>query len=936
MKYSIRSLRRSSPFRLEVLEDRSVPSTVYADSHLPLGATLASLGARLTDDRDSSGTLSVGDQVTVALGDTGETAKLTFGEAAVSGDVGSAFGTIQDAVNFAAAGDTVQIAPGTYAENVTVGQSLMLEGSTGTAADVVIAPTTGTGVSVSADGVTVRDLSISGAADGVAATAAAAGLTLMDVVSDGNANDGVKLAAAGGTTTLTDVTVNGNGSAGLDLTGTAGSKLTVSGLTDTNNTGAGITIAGFSAVDLTNVTLTGNGAANSLGASAGGTINFTATTGTTPFAITASGSQLQFTSQGAGGNVVNEPIAVVGAAALNLTGGGGADTFAITPAATGGATISVNGGLPSSAIAGTAGDTLNLLLSGITGTNFTTTFLNGFTGSMSSTGHENVAFSGIESFAGGAAISGTVFNDANGNGSQNGNNEMGLAGITVGLDVDADGTADVTTTTDPSGRFSFTGLPPGTYRMRVVPPAGAAITTSLPADISAILGGTTTGLTFGLHFGGGTTGTSTVTGIAFSDVNKNGIKDSGEVGVNLLTVFLDLNGNGKLDRNEPSTVTSTVNGVAGSFTLTSNVVGGSAQVRVVQKPGFLENTTNAAVSLVAGATETVDVGVSTHLPPQATPAKRFAVGIVQNLEAKAGIFDGDGKEDFSVSVPGSFPGGVRVATGDVTGDGVDDVIVASGPGTVASVTVFDGVTHKQIFTTNPFGSFTGGAFVTVGDVTGDGTADLIITPDEGGGPRVVVIRGGDFQTILSFFGIDDPNFRGGARAGFGDMNGDGRMDLLVAAGLGGGPRVSVFDGAALAGGRFSHVINDFFAFDPVLRNGVFLAGGDVDGDGIDDLIIGAGPGGGPRVLVLSGATLLNQGIAAAIASPLDNFFAGDANNRGGVRVASKDLDGDGRMDIVTGDGNSGQVTGFRGDDGSKLFNFNEQDDRANTDGIFVG
>ncbi|HXD88267.1 MAG TPA: VCBS repeat-containing protein, partial [Urbifossiella sp.] len=432
------------------------------------------------------------------------------------------------------------------------------------------------------------------------------------------------------------------------------------------------------------------------------------------------------------------------------------------------------------------------------------------------------------------------------------------------------------------------------------------------------------------------TGTSTVTGIAFSDVNKNGIKDSGEVGVNLLTVFLDLNGNGKLDHNEPSTVTSTVNGVAGSFTLTSNVVGASAPVRVVQKPGFLENTTNATVSLVAGATETVDVGVSTRLPPQATPAKRFAVGIVQNLEAKAGIFDGNGKEDFSVSVPGNFPGGIRVATGDVTGDGVDDIIVGSGPGTVASVTVFDGVTHKQIFSTNPFGSFTGGTFVTVGDVTGDGTADIIVTPDQSGGPRVVVIRGGDFQTMLSFFGIDDPNFRGGARAGFGDMNGDGRMDLLVAAGLGGGPRVSVFDGAALVTGRFTHVINDFFAFDPILRNGVFLAGGDVDGDGIDDLIVGAGPGGGPRVLALSGATLLNQGIAAAIASPLDNFFAGDANNRGGVRVTAKDLDGDGRMDIVTGDGNGGQVAGFRGDDGSKLFNFNEQDDRADTDGIFVG
>ena len=85
-------------------------------------------------------------------------------------------------------------------------------------------------------------------------------------------------------------------------------------------------------------------------------------------------------------------------------------------------------------------------------------------------------------------------------------------------------------------------------------------------------------------------------------------------------------------------------------------------------------------------------------------------------------------------------------------------------------------------------------YVAAGDLTGDGVADLVITPDEGGGPRVRVFNGAGFGQVADFFGIDDPNFRGGARAAVGDVNGDGVGDLLVAAGFGGGPRVAVFDG----------------------------------------------------------------------------------------------------------------------------------------------
>jgi hypothetical protein len=244
-----------------------------------------------------------------------------------------------------------------------------------------------------------------------------------------------------------------------------------------------------------------------------------------------------------------------------------------------------------------------------------------------------------------------------------------------------------------------------------------------------------------------------------------------------------------------------------------------------------------------------------------------------------------------------FTGGVRVATGDVNRDGTADVVVGSGPGRTAEVRVLDGVSGALLFRATPFDAFAGGTYVAAGDVDGDGFADVAVSPDEGGGPRVVVYRGGSFGKLADYFGIEDPGFRGGARVAVGDVTHDGRAEVVVAAGFGGGPRVSTWDGAALAAGGFVHPFGDFFVFEDVLRNGVFVAVGDTDGDGFGDLIAGAGPGGGPRVLVLSGAGLLGgQRVTLA------NFFAGPDTVRGGVPVAARNLDGDARADLLTGTG----------------------------------
>jgi glucose/arabinose dehydrogenase len=257
---------------------------------------------------------------------------------------------------------------------------------------------------------------------------------------------------------------------------------------------------------------------------------------------------------------------------------------------------------------------------------------------------------------------------------------------------------------------------------------------------------------------------------------------------------------------------------------------------------------------------------------------------------------------------------VRVARADVTGDGVPDIVAANGPGGPPIVVLIDGTTGALLGEFFAFETtFTGGVLVAAEDLDGNGAAEIVVTPDTGGGPRVRVLRNGDAADVmLDFFGIDDPNFRGGARASFGDLTGDGRADLLVAAGIGGGPRIAGYDGVSVAAGNPQRIFADFFVFEATLRNGAVIAAGDVDADGFADLIAGGGPGGGPRVLVLAGANLVQSNEYR----PLASFFAGDANARNGLRLSVTDLEGDTNADVVVGTaaGSSAQIAVYRGID----------------------
>src|SRR5205807_300495 len=127
--------------------------------------------------------------------------------------------------------------------------------------------------------------------------------------------------------------------------------------------------------------------------------------------------------------------------------------------------------------------------------------------------------------------------------------------------------------------------------------------------------------------------------------------------------------------------------------------------------------------------------------------------------------------------------------------------------------------------------FRGGVNVAAGDVDGDGVADILASPVQGGGPHIAVFKGGaalNFPVIRSFFAFD-PSFSGGVSAAVGDAFGDHTQDIIAATSV--GNTVRVFSGPN------STPTADIPLADPQPTGGLRLAAKDTNNDGFNDLLL---------------------------------------------------------------------------------------------------
>jgi len=275
----------------------------------------------------------------------------------------------------------------------------------------------------------------------------------------------------------------------------------------------------------------------------------------------------------------------------------------------------------------------------------------------------------------------------------------------------------------------------------------------------------------------------------------------------------------------------------------------------------------------------------------------------------------------------SFRGGVRVATGDMDGDGIDEIITAPGRGRDAEVRVFkqDGTELTQFRTLAFSSNYQGGISIAVADVNGDGTNDIIVGTSMGRS-KVKIF----FNDALAVDPISDTfdikikpfkkSFLGGVDVAAADMgtfsNGmivdantpDGRAEVIVSTGSGMTAKIKVYD---LSNG--AKVVDKITPFGSSFRGGITVDTARIDGDLIPDLIVSAGNGKKSKVKIFNGLT--NDATDQLMA----NFktFADRASRNAPVHATGVDTDFDGIADyiaVVQGtDGDSDEIRYFTTD-----------------------
>jgi hypothetical protein len=286
----------------------------------------------------------------------------------------------------------------------------------------------------------------------------------------------------------------------------------------------------------------------------------------------------------------------------------------------------------------------------------------------------------------------------------------------------------------------------------------------------------------------------------------------------------------------------------------------------------------------------------------------------------------------------NYTQGVRVALGDVTGDGIPEIITAPGRGRVSQIKVFNlnGVEISGFSFTAYANSFKNGVNLAIGDVNGDGLNDLVTVPSTGKTEVHTYINqsatnpstpfdNNHRNTFLAFA----KSYIGGASVAVGDVTGTANAEIVIGSGGGIRNEVRIFDGAANASATTTAAfLLHFFPFAANMRGGANVAVANIDSDSQLEIVVGAGIGGQSQIKTFDTSNLN---------VPVNTFFGvytGNGSNAQ-VRVAAiARVDGSGNLvtDIFAAQGpdgkdqhirhtsSSGPVTDFLMENGTEFRN----------------
>jgi subtilisin family serine protease len=246
----------------------------------------------------------------------------------------------------------------------------------------------------------------------------------------------------------------------------------------------------------------------------------------------------------------------------------------------------------------------------------------------------------------------------------------------------------------------------------------------------------------------------------------------------------------------------------------------------------------------------------------------IVVGAPAGEEPKIRILSSQGKllGEF-LAADKKFRGGLNVALIDLDNSGAKKIIVAPASGGSPQIKIFDYQGNlKSQFLAAPK-DWRGGFTVSAGDIDGKGSPKIVIGFGSGSEPQIRIFNT-DGKLISAFLAYEK-SFRGGVNVAVANL--DGRKDhnkaeIIVTPGAGREPQVKIYNNRA-------QLKNKFLAYGKSWQGGVNLSAGDINSDGVAEIIMSAYSGAAPHVRVFNISGII-----------LESFYAYDQTFNGGVNA----------------------------------------------------